>query len=188
MSKITDVRAVAIEKSRVLFDTNVWIMINGFGADAAKHRANLYSEAYKRLIEGGNTIVLNNYILGEFFNRCTKIEYEIVKAEREADGAPVPQFKAYRRSAEFAPVLESIRDTCLNMLDDCEFLSVDGGHYDIKSIIADCCTECADFSDLVLIGFCRKEKLYVMTDDADYSSSGLDIITANKKMKSKVTT
>jgi hypothetical protein len=28
--------------------------------------------------------------------------------------------------------------------------------------------ECAEFSDIVLIGFCRKEKPCVMTDDADY--------------------
>jgi hypothetical protein len=73
------------------------------------------------------------------------------------------------------------------MLDDCEFVSVDGGHYDIKSIVTDCCAECADFSDLILIGFCRKEKLCLMTDDADYRNSNLDIITANKKMKTQAT-
>src|ERR1700722_18029400 len=139
MSKIIDVRAPAIEKSRVLFDTNVWILINGFCADAAKHKASLYSAAYKTLLESRNTIVLNDYILGEFVNRCTRIEYDIVKEERVALGAPVPHFKDYRKSAEFAPMLESIRDTCLNMLDDCEFLSVDGGHYEIKSIVSDCC-------------------------------------------------
>src|SRR4051794_3427082 len=137
MSKITDVASVAIEKSRVLFDTNVWIMINGFGADALKHKASLYSAGYKRLIERENSIVLNNYVLGEFFNRCSKIEYEIAMAEHESDSSRFPSFKVYRKSAEFRPVLESIQDTCLNMLDDCEFRSVDGEHYDIRSIVTD---------------------------------------------------
>jgi hypothetical protein len=185
MSKVADVRTMDIEKSRVLFDTNVWILINGFNANPAQNKVDLYSAAYKQLIEKANTIVVNDYVLGEFFNRCTKLEYDIIKKDKEAAGEPVPPFKAFRRSTEFAPTLESIRDTCLNILDDCEFIPVGGGHYDIKSIITDCCAKNADFSDLILIGFCRKQKLWVMTDDTDYSKSGLDIITANSKMKSR---
>jgi hypothetical protein len=38
------------------------------------------------------------------------------------------------------------------------------------------CDFCADFSDLVLIQFSRKEGLHIMTDDADYSSSGLSAL------------
>jgi hypothetical protein len=185
MSKIIDTRSIVIEKARILFDTNVWILINGFGGNSAQNRATLYSAAYKLLLNNDNTVVLNNYILGEFFNRCTKLEYEIIKNDIEAANGSIPHFKAYRRSPEFAPVLEGIRDTCLNMLDDCEFISVEGHHYDIRSIVNDCASECADFSDLVLIEFCKLENLCMMTDDADFSQSGLDIITANKKMLHK---
>lgn len=81
-------------------------------------------------------------------------------------------------------MLESIRDTCLNMLDACEFISVSGDHYDIQAIVSDCCDKCADFSDLMLISFCKEENLYIMTDDVDYAGCGLDIITANRKITS----
>jgi hypothetical protein len=127
--------------------------------------------------------VLNDYVLGEFFNRCVKLEYEIEANELRNEKKIVPHFKAYRRSPEFALTLESIRDTCLNMLECCEFTSVAGQHYKIDSIVEDCYASCIDFSDLVIIEFCKKENLVVMTDDADYSGCGLEIITANKKIQ-----
>jgi hypothetical protein len=184
MSKIIDARTVSIENSRILFDANVWMFINRFGAYSMPDRANSYSAAYKALLQKNNKIVLNNYVLGEFFNRCAKLEYELRKTEFEAENVPIPRFKLYRRSSEFESVLESIRDTCLNMLDDCEYVSVDGHHYDIKSVLNECCDQCADFTDRVLIDFCTKEKLFIMTDDADFVNCGLDVITANKKMHS----
>jgi hypothetical protein len=73
------------------------------------------------------------------------------------------------------------------ILNDCEFISVAGDHYDIASVVSDCCDRHADFSDLINIGFCKKENLYVMTDDADYADSGLDIITANKRLHASTT-
>jgi hypothetical protein len=186
MNKVTDVRgAISLQNSRVFFDTNIWILIYGFAADAAKYKRDLYSAGYKQLLDRKNVVVLNDYVVGEFFNRCTKFEYEIIKNEKESAGEVMPPLKSFRQSAEFTSKLEGIRDTCLHMLDDCEFVSVEGRHYDIESIVADCCAECADFSDLVLIEFCREEKLCVMTDDADYDGSGLDIITANRKITAR---
>jgi hypothetical protein len=183
MSNIIDVRKLSLTNARVLLDANIWIILNGFGANTIKNRVELYSTAYKILLGNDNTIVVNDYVLGEFFNRCAKLEYEVKKAELSRAGAPIPHFKAFRQSEEFAPMLESIRDTCLNMLDDCEFLPVSGEHYEIDAIIRRCCSEYADFSDLILVEFCRTEGIYVMTDDADYAGSGVDIITANKKMR-----
>lgn len=183
MTRIIDARTVGLKGRRVLFDANIWMFINGFGANASGERASLYSAAYKRLLQNDNTIVLNNYILGEFFNRCTKLEYELKRLEFVERGLGMPPFKAYRRSPEFRLVLESIRDTCLNMIDDCEYVSVDGCHYDITSVLHECCDERADFTDRILICFCKQEKLPIMTDDADFSSSGLDVITGNRRMR-----
>jgi hypothetical protein len=185
MSKISDVRNVTIEKARVLFDTTIWILINGFGANASPERVTLYSNAYKALLLRENKIVVNDYVIGEFYNRCAKMEYQIIKEEAERYEYPVANFKAYRQTSSFAPILQSIRDTCLNIVDDCEYIPIDGGHFDIRTILNECCSECADFSDRVLIGFCKKENLCVMTDDADFANCGLNILTGNKKIKSR---
>jgi hypothetical protein len=174
---IIDIKNIKISGQRILFDANIWILVNGFGANSAKHRADIYSAAYKALLTGENRIVTNDYVIGEVFNRCTKLEYEI---HRQADPT-IPSMKIYRQTAEFAPALESVRDTCLNIIDDSEFVSVSGDHYKIGDVVSSCCTQCADFTDLMLIAFCAQEKLYA--DDADYSGSDLGIITANKKMK-----
>ena len=69
MSEVISAKNVAISKKRVLFDTNIWIFINGFGANSAQHRADIYSDAYAALIKNENTIVLNDYVLAEFFSK-----------------------------------------------------------------------------------------------------------------------
>ena len=177
-TNVINTKNIDLRGQRILFDANIWILINGFGADSAKHRANIYSATYKTLLAADNRIVTNDYVIGEVFNRCAKLEYEIKK---QSDST-IPPLKTYRHTADFAPALESVRDTCLNILDDCDFISVSGTHYKIDDLVSQCCEQCADFSDLVLVGFCRQENLYVMTDDADYSKSGLNVISANKKI------
>ncbi|SFH69660.1 hypothetical protein [Bradyrhizobium sp. cf659] len=170
--------AVELAGQRVLFDANVWILVNGFYPEAAKRRADAYSAAYKQLLDADNTIIVNDYVIGEVFNRCCKMEYDVAK---QADPS-IPYFKKYRASDDFRSTLESVRDTCLNIVSDCEFVPVGGGHYQIADIVNACFDRCADFSDRVLIAFCAVEQLYVMTDDFDYVNSGLKIITANNRM------
>ena len=181
-TNIIDTRKVDIKGQRILFDANVWILINGFGSDSSSYKAGVYSATYKSLLTNDNVIVTNDYIIGEVFNRCAKLEYEILKQEHDSTQTKFPSLKAFRQSSEFSLAIESVRDTCLNILDDCEFVSVDGKHFDVVDIVTRCASDRIDFSDLVIMDYCRKEALVVMTDDADYMGCGLQIITANRKM------
>jgi len=63
MTKPINARNVSISGRRVLFDTNIWLFLNGY-SNEARHKANIYSEAHKRLIENGNVIVVNDYLFG----------------------------------------------------------------------------------------------------------------------------
>jgi hypothetical protein len=178
MSTVIDVKNVNVKSRRIFLDANVWILIQGFSANSSQWRVDSYSAGYKSLIQNENKIVLNDYVLGEFFNRCAQIEFNIETSDLQKR----PSFKKFRDSGALDERLETIRDTCLNMLDECEFVPVGGGHYRIDDIINRCVTDCIDFSDLVLIDFCKKENLIIMTDDADYADCGLSVITANRKM------
>lgn len=180
MTKAIDARSVSITGRRVLFDTNIWLLLNGY-SNADRRRTEIYSLAHKLLLQNGNTIIVNDYVLGEYCNRSCKIDYELAKSESE-NPSEFPSFKKYRKSQDFVSVMESIRDTCLNLVDDCEFVPVGGGHYRVTDILSRFCGGELDFSDLILSDFCSSEGLVLMTDDADFAECNFEIITANRRL------
>jgi len=180
MIEILDVNNLSLTSAQVLFDTNIWIFVEGFCGSGA-HQTNTYSNAYSRLLKQNNTIFVNDYVLGEFSNRCSRYEYDLRK---NADSS-LPSFKRYRQSAEFRPVMESVRDTCLHILNDCEYLAVGRSECDLERVIEEFHLGKIDFSDLMLVNHCSQEKLYLMTDDRDFQGRGVSIITANRKLLKK---
>lgn len=168
-----------------MFDANIWLFLNGY-SNEAREKTNVYSEAYKRLLNNENTIVVNDYVLGEYCNRSCKIEYE---NQRNSSEAPeqFPSFKRYRGTREFLPVMESVRDTCLNIIDDCEFLPVGAGHYKIADVLKRFCDGALDFSDLIAADYCLAEKIVLMTDDFDFAGTPIEIITANRRLLKRST-
>ena len=182
MSKIISTKSVADIKGRkILFDTNVWIFIEGLNGQSSAHKHQLYTDAQSILRSNGNTIIVNEYILSEFCNRSIKLAYEFAKQADES-GQEFMRFKEFRETEDFDAAAEVARDTCLNMLDECEFCSCHDKHYNIKDVLAEFASQKIDMSDIFIKNHCQKENYLLMTDDADYSSTGLDIITANKKL------
>lgn len=176
MTEVIDVAKVSIADSKVLFDTNIWIFIEGFCGSSAE-QTNTYSNAYGKLLTQKNTIVVNDYVLGEFSNRCARYEYDVLKS---ADNS-LPSFKRYRKSSEFKPVMESVRDTCHHILKGCEYISVGKSECDLEKIIEEFHFGHIDFSDLMLVNHCCSEKFYLMTDDIDFHGRGVPIITGNRR-------
>lgn len=180
MTKLIDASKVAIKGRKVLFDTNIWLLLNGF-SNSAKKKSDVYSEAHKVLLQNDNTIVINDYVIGEFCNRSCKLEYESHK-NASNDPNAFPYFKEYRKSSDFQPVMESVRDTCLNLIEECEFLPVHGGQYKITDVLGRYCDGTLDFTDLILADYCSAETMILMTDDADFAGCGLEVITANRRL------
>jgi hypothetical protein len=177
-SEIIDVAAISIADSKVLFDTNIWIIINGFCGSSPGRKLSAYSNAYKQLLQKNNKIIVNDYVLGEFSNRCARFEWELAKKNDPAVGT----FKSYRQSPQFLPKMELVRDTCLSIVSDCEYVRVGRTECDIVQVIKDFCLGKLDFSDLVLTQHCVHENFYLMTDDGDFCDSGLRLITANQSL------
>jgi hypothetical protein len=183
-NEIFDAAAISIEGKKVLFDANIWIIINAFCGHGPGYKLDVYSNAYKQLLVRDNTIVVNDYVLGEFINRCARFEHILAKEGNPSIGS----FKVYRQSTDFVSTMDSLRDTCLNMIDDCEFIRVGRTECDIVKAIKEFSLGKLDFSDLILAQHCIHEDLYLMTDDFDFSDSGLRLITANGKLIRKVRT
>ena len=180
-SEVIEVGKINIEGCRVLFDANIWIIINGLCGGGPGRRVAAYSNAYDHLLKKKNRIVVNDYVLGEIANRSTKFEYQLAKQANPQ----IDSYKKYRQRPEFAPKMKFICDTCLDIVRSCEFVQVGRSKVDIVNAINEFCSGRLDFSDVILAEHCVQEGCYFMTDDADFNGSGLRLITANRRLISQ---
>lgn len=160
---------------KIMFDTNVWIAIDG--NDPRSHAAH-YSNYYSKVLRSGNRIVVNDYIIGEYFNRACRIQYDI----QYEDDPGKKFFKSRRKNFEFRGFIDSVRDTCLNILDDCVYEPAVRGSGSISDYIVEAGTGEIDFSDVVIREHCLANGYVLVSDDADFANCGLDFVTANPRL------
>lgn len=161
-----------------MFDTNVWITIDG--GNPSPNFAS-YSDFYGLALRSDNKIVINEYVIGEFFNRSCKTAYRLTFP----DDPNMKNFKLHRKNHEdFRMQVETVRDTCLNMLDDCEFEAIPFDKIDFSRIVIEAAQGSMDFTDLVLREHAKVCGHILVTHDGDFRDCGVELVTANKKLLS----
>lgn len=167
----------AISRKRILFDTNIWIFINGVNQGADQEKVDGYSAAYSDLLRNDNEIIVTDYVISEFANRCVKIAYDLHC--QDAGIKPDPrEFKRVRKSAAFEAAMDEIRLNCLDLTRDCTYCP-SGECFKIEDVVNEFYSGKLDFTDIVLREFCKREEAIFMTDDGDFKGSGLTMITSN---------
>lgn len=168
----------------VVFDTNIWMKIEGYGSRPGDPMQGIYSDLLRRLRNDQNVIVVNNYIIGEFFNRSCKLEYAIFCEERRERGKPEMYFKVARKEPVLLERLETVRDTCLNIIEDCLYEHLDDDGCSIGDILAESAAGGLDFTDIFLRQNCLAKGYALVTHDRDFANCGIDLVTANKALLS----
>ncbi|MER2635029.1 MAG: PIN domain-containing protein [Rhizobiaceae bacterium] len=177
MTKIYDATAGCPFATRTfLLDTNVWIYIDG--GDPRPHFA-AYSDFYGSLRRSDNVIVVNDYVLGEFFNRACRTAYSFLFD----DDPEMRLLKSRRRNdADFRMQVETVRDTCLNILDECKYEPAPVPSNVYHALLTEAAQGHLDLSDLVIREHCKVQGHILVTHDADYANCGLEVVTTNKKL------
>lgn len=164
---------------KFFFDTNIWLAI--FGNDSRSERK-VYSNYYKSILDAGNEVIVSDCVISEFFNRSIKIEYGMLYEDQD-----YKKLKSRRNDAEFLERMESVKDTCLDILEGCSTcLSafIDGS---LETALEKASKGQADFTDAMIINFCNKSNFILVTHDYDFNNCELDIVTANRKFLKNIT-
>jgi predicted nucleic acid-binding protein len=163
------------EGRKFFFDTNVWININGFDPRPEFH---CYSDYYKSLLVAGNTVVISDLVISEFHNRCCKTQHEICL---EGGTTTEKRFKAFRVRPEATDFMESVRDTCLNLCEDCELDQLEVHKLDVPDVITQCTSGVSDYNDIAIQKLCLDRGYVLVTHDRDFADCGIEVVTANKR-------
>lgn len=177
-NNLTDLRTHRFKKGdNILVDTNVWMFTYGPLAKS-DWRTNVYSNSIRDMRTYNCNIYLDITILSEFINACSRYEYNLVPAKtRPAD------FKKFRNSAAFEPIANEISINVNKILKITKRCETPFHTMDVSSIISDFSKGKFDHNDLILENLCKTKGLTLLTHDGDFSGKGIDILTANEKLK-----
>lgn len=160
----------------ILFDANVWLYL--FPAPSATKNpvAYQYSYALKNLITSKAQLALDALILSEYLNRYCRIEYSARNTGL--------QFKDFRNSPHFASVGKAASAQASGIAKLCRLYDHPFGSVNLPELLGNFETGRHDVNDGLLTHVCSKNKWKFVTHDADFTTGGIDVLTANRKLLS----
>lgn len=167
----------AVINRKVFFDANVLIYIFwplGFGN--TKHWEECYSSAFGKLIRQKNELLVDFIVISEIVNRAIRLEYDKYLIAKNISKGNLP-FKKYRNSIDGVTALTDIY--LMIETDILNTFTVVGKSFmksDIQSFLI---VDTLDFGDKAILSTCQENACILLTNDVDYKTSTIDILTSN---------
>lgn len=177
-NNFTNLRTHKFQKGeKILVDTNVWMLTHGPIA-MTMARTQIYSNSLRDMRTYNCNIYVDGLVISEFVNAFARYEYNILPSKSRP-----AKFKDFRNSSAFLPIAQEISINVNKILKISRRCESNFSSVDISSIISDFSSGHYDFNDLLLEDLCKTQGMKLLTDDADFSGKGIDILTANNKVK-----
>jgi len=164
------------EGEKILIDTNIWIYLFPPPGNTQANYVRNYSKAFQRLIKAKASPVLDSIILSEYLNSYCRIEWE------GSYKTAYPVFKNFRKSKDFTGVSATASAFARQIVRLCTTHETAANELDLHWSIKCFESGLLDFNDAILIDICQKRGLKLLTNDADFRSGGIEILTINSKL------
>jgi len=164
----------AIGDRKVFFDANVLIYL--FWPSGSLKWEHAYSSAFGSLLRQRNELIVDFLVISEIVNRAHRLEYE---KHLSANGLHKNglAYKTYRDSDEGQSALSDIYLIIeTNILDT---FTVTGKAFSKAEIQSFLKQEPLDFVDKAILSICKENSCILLTNDKDYKSADIDILTSN---------
>ncbi len=161
---------------QILIDTNIWLYLFPAPGNPQQPFARQYSSAFSRLVSAQAQPMLDPMVLSEYLNRYCRIEYEGHFKTRYST------FKQFRQSRDFSGVASCAGTFVSRILNFCQVHSLPANELDLNQALNDFASGQADFNDALLIDVCKKRKLKLMTNDADFQRGGIELLTTHPRL------
>ncbi len=165
---------------RLFFDTNIWILLYAprIGLDT---RDLSYSAALRSIQEIGAEIWCTSFVLAEFIQAYALRAWRTRPNKRQH-----PEFKRFREDETvFASLHEELVDAIDKMKMNAKLVETVLDTQSVLDLLPAFRSGNADFADLIVADYCIKNGLTLVTDDADFATTGVSLLSANPKLLAK---
>lgn len=171
-----------LHNENIFLDTNIWIFLFCPVSKTREFIFQKYSKAFKGLIKSNNRLFTDFTILSEFINRYTKLSFQTYLTNNKIEGDF--QFKRdYKETEDFQSTTKTIISTLKNkILRQSTLAHLNYDNDLIVDLLDTLEQKKIDFNDLHIEKLCRENQFTLLTDDRDYISSPIDIVSGNPKL------
>jgi len=163
---------------QLLLDANVWLFLFPAPSDTLPVYVTKYSAAFKQMLSAGAGLALDVLILSEYLNRYCRIEWNALYM------SAYPNFKAFRQSSAYASVGYGAAIYARNILKHCTRHDHPFSVSDVTKVLADFEAGTCDFNDGLFVETCLQNGWKFVTNDADFTNGGIEVLTSNPKLLS----
>jgi len=155
-----------VKDRKVFFDTNVLLLI--FHEDFRNDPRNgKYIKLFIGILARRMEIFVNEIVLSEFYSFALK---------REREKSNFPSVKAFRDSEAGIEAREEIFGYMKAMLQQLNYIP---SNLSLTEMTNQFTVDSLDYNDKLIAETCRKNDFVLVTDDADYMDTEIDVLSAN---------
>lgn len=163
-----------LKDRQVFFDANVLIYI--FWPSGSYRWERDYSTAFRQLLRQKNELLVDFLVISEIVNRAIRLEYDKYLFANALSRTGL-SFKQYRDNEEGQAALSDIHlIVATNILAKFTIIGKSFTKDDIQSFLV---IDTLDFTDKGILHICKDNACVLLTNDKDYRTADIDILTAN---------
>ena len=161
-------------QDKLFLDANVWMCLYG-PQRQRRAKVQIYSQAFKDILNAKCQIYIDVLIVSELINSWARLMQKVVAQN-------ITQFKAFRNSPRFKSVAQNIAADAKQVMSHCSPIESGFGTLAIDDLLNNYAAGNSDFNDQVITELCKSNELTLITHDADFSTQGISILTANNQL------
>lgn len=162
---------------RLFFDTNIWVYLLEHSENPPPHLLP-YIDAYAAMNRAGSRLYTDMLVIGEIRHHIVDAEFAKWKIIHGKKG-----FKDFRKTPEFAVSARKAAGAIQIVLESCRLIRRQVlAEADVVRLTREYACGRIDFNDLVIAEICRRRRLALVTNDADFKGQGIAILTVNKAL------
>ncbi len=179
-TKYSAVQINAVADRKIFFDANVLIYL--FWPTGSQNWEATYSKIYGSLITQKNELLVDYLVVAETINVALRTEYRKHLLNNSLSEKTF-SYKDFRNSSDGESAVNDIylivKHSVLDMF------SVVGKNFSLGDMISFLSYDTLDFNDKAIQFICKENDYLLLTNDRDFVSTEIDILTANPILLAK---
>jgi hypothetical protein len=174
-NKAHDLSTYAFSKGEpLLLDANVWLFLHPAPSNPYLAPAPGYTAAFKRMLSAGAQLATDAIVISEYLSGYCRKEFQV-----RFQGKPYPNFKKFRKSADFAKVGPKAVILAREILKVCSWHDYPFTRIDLPEMLSWIESGSMDANDGLLVKSCHHHRWKLVTDDGDCTQGGIEVLTTN---------
>ena len=161
-------------QDKLFLDANIWLYLYGPPKPRSYWRP-IYASVFNRMLRAKSRIYIDVLVVSEFINAYARLKW------RDASSYP-NTFKIFRSSSDFKTIAQDIATHVKQIMKHCTRIESDFVTLPMDDLLADYISGDFDFNDQVITEICKNNGFTLITNDSDFTTQEIPILTANSKL------